>query len=93
MNVPMQQQNYISTNYTHAARDLMANGINVLAQHGRHPRSGWRTWFSLGSNPDVTLDLLPLVAEARRQGRADGDHRRGQPRNAVHVQRRDGAAR
>ncbi len=34
MNVPMQQQNYISTNYTHAARDLMENGINVLAQHG-----------------------------------------------------------
>ncbi len=27
------------------------------------------SWFSLGSNPDVTLDLLPMIEEARRQGR------------------------
>ena len=70
MNVPMQQQNYISTNYTHAARDLMANGVNVLAQQVATREVDGERWFSLGSNPDVTLDLLPLIAEARRQGRA-----------------------
>ena len=70
LNVPMQQQNYISTNYTHAARDLMENGINVLAQQVAAREVDGEHWFSLGSNPDVTLDLLPLIAEARRQGRA-----------------------
>lgn len=69
MNVPMQQQNYISTNYTHAARDLMANGINVLAQMVAAREVDGEPWFSLGGNPDVTLDLLPAVEEARRQGR------------------------
>ncbi len=70
MNVPMQQQNYISTNYTHAARDLMESGINVLAQQVAQREVDGELRFSLGSNPDVTLDLLPMVAEARRQGRA-----------------------
>ena len=70
MNVPMQQQNYISTNYTHAARDLMEHGVNVLAQQVAAREVAGERWFSLGSNPDVTLDLLPLIAAARRQGRA-----------------------
>ncbi len=69
LNVPMQQQNYISTNYTHAARDLMENGINVLAQLVATRDVAGEPRFSLGSNPDVTLDLLPMVEEARRQGR------------------------
>ena len=29
---PIEQQNYISSNYTHIARDMLANGVNVLAQ-------------------------------------------------------------
>jgi len=70
LNVPMQQQNYISTNYTHAARDLMEHGVNVLAQQVATREVAGERWFSLGSNPDVTLDLLPLIAAARRQGRA-----------------------
>ena len=69
MSVPMQQQNYISTNYTHAARDLMENGLNVLAQMVAAREVDGELWLSLGSNPDVTLDLLPLVEEGRRQGR------------------------
>ncbi|HRD64912.1 MAG TPA: acetyl-CoA hydrolase/transferase C-terminal domain-containing protein [Candidatus Competibacter sp.] len=68
LNVPMQQQNYISTNYTHAARDLMENGINVLAQMVAAREVDGESWFSFGSNPDVTLDLLPMIEEARRQG-------------------------
>ncbi len=70
LNVPMQQQNYISTNYTHAARDLMESGINVLAQLVAAREVAGELRFSLGSNPDVTLDLLPMVEEARRQGRS-----------------------
>ena len=68
LNVPMQQQNYISTNYTHAARDLMDNGVNVLAQQVAKREVEGEWWFSLGSNPEVTLDLLPMIEEARRRG-------------------------
>ena len=45
LNVPMQQQNYISTNYTHAARDLMDNGINVLAQQVAEREVDGAKWF------------------------------------------------
>lgn len=69
MNVPMQQQNYISTNYTHAARDLMENGVNVLAQQVAKREVDGELRFSLGSNPEVTLDLFPMIEGARRQGR------------------------
>jgi|TARA_B110000902_G_scaffold264270_1_gene345290 acyl-CoA hydrolase len=32
LNNPYTQQNYINSNYTHAARDMNARGINVVAQ-------------------------------------------------------------
>lgn len=58
------QQHYMSSNYTHAARDINDHGINVLAQlvaeeNGR---------YSFSCNPEVTLDLLPLLALRRQQG-------------------------
>jgi acyl-CoA hydrolase len=68
LHVPMQQQNYISANYTHAARDLMDNGVNVLAQQVAKREVAGEWWFSFGSNPEVTLDLLPLIEDARRRG-------------------------
>lgn len=70
VNVVAQQQNYISSNYTHAARDLMENGLNVLAQMVAAREVDGEPWLSFGSNPEVTLDLLPMLDEARRQGRA-----------------------
>jgi acyl-CoA hydrolase len=62
---PLAQQNYISANYTHAARYLIARGLNVVAQlvAKREDRSGPR--FSLGGNTDMTLDLLRARAEGR----------------------------
>ncbi|MDS4031042.1 MAG: acetyl-CoA hydrolase/transferase C-terminal domain-containing protein [Candidatus Contendobacter sp.] len=68
LNVPMQQQNYISTNYTHAARDIMNNGANVLAQQVATREVDGEEWLSLCSNPEVTLDLLPMIEAARRRG-------------------------
>lgn len=62
------QQNYISANYTHVARDLVANGVNVLAQLVAKKTLDGKTWFSLGSNPDVTPDLLRMLRERERQG-------------------------
>jgi len=63
------QRGYLSSNYTHVVRDALARGVNVVAQLvGRRLQDG-RTLLSLGSNPDVTADLLPLIATERRAGR------------------------
>ena len=69
LNVAHAQQNFLATNYTHAARDIAARGVNVLAQMVARRSIGGETRFSLGSNPDVTLDLMPHVAAARAAGR------------------------
>lgn len=58
------QQQYMSSNYTHAARDMVIQGVNVVAQAvAVRERNGCRE-YSLSCNPDVTLDLLRLLKEA-----------------------------
>jgi acyl-CoA hydrolase len=61
------QQDYVSSNYSHAARDINASGLNLIAQlvarDEAHPGK-----FSLSCNPDVTLDLLPMIAKRRAAG-------------------------
>jgi acyl-CoA hydrolase len=69
LGVPAAQQNYVSTNYTHVARDVAARGVNVIAQLVAKRSVEGYTEYSLGSNPDVTLDLLEELAPQRRQGR------------------------
>ena len=65
LSVPVAQQNYISANYTHAARYVVERGINVIAQLvARHVANGDR--YSLSCNTDLTLDLL----KARAAGQA-----------------------
>jgi len=60
LNAPRAQQEHLSSNYTHAARDFLAQRPNVVAQLvAPHPEGADRV--SLGSNPDLTLDLLPAV--------------------------------
>ena len=56
LGVPVAQQNYTSTNYTHAARDLVTRGVNVIAQMVAPHPDGER--LSLSCNPDITIDLL-----------------------------------
>jgi len=56
---PDAQQNYLSCNYTHVARDMKLRGVNVIAQmicreDSKNPNSR----LSLSSNPDVSLDLI-----------------------------------
>jgi acyl-CoA hydrolase len=60
------QQNYISANYTHACRYLIARGVNVLAQLVATRGEGGERRYSLSCNPDLTLDLL----KARASGTA-----------------------
>ncbi|MEB0006978.1 acetyl-CoA hydrolase/transferase C-terminal domain-containing protein [Pseudomonas sp. MH9.2] len=61
------QQDYVSSNYSHAARDINANGLNLVAQLIAHdPQRPGRV--SLSCNSDITLDLLPMIAKRRAAG-------------------------
>jgi acyl-CoA hydrolase len=61
LGLPAAQQSYISSNYTHVARDMRARGVNaVLVMVGE--RAGR---YSLSSNPDLTLDVVRAM---RAQG-------------------------
>ena len=55
------QQNYISSNYTHVARDMIGRGVNLLLQSVSLREEQGRRRLSLSSNPDITLQLLPLM--------------------------------
>jgi acyl-CoA hydrolase len=69
LNNPTAQQHYLSTNYTHVAREVIAHGGNVLGQLVAKRIVGGELQLSLSSNPDVTLDLLPHIAAQRAAGR------------------------
>ena len=61
------QQNYVSSNYSHAARDINAKGLNLVAQLVAQDHDN-PSKLSLSCNPDITLDLLPMIAKRRAAG-------------------------
>ncbi|MBL8352837.1 MAG: acetyl-CoA hydrolase [Burkholderiaceae bacterium] len=60
------QQGHISTNYTFVARDMLLQGMNVIAQAVASKGEGddWR--LSLSSNPDVMFEVAERYADAGR---------------------------
>jgi acyl-CoA hydrolase len=60
------QMHYISSNYTHAARDVFNRGCNVLAQIVCKRGSGADTRYSLSSNPDTGPELAALLRDSGR---------------------------
>jgi acyl-CoA hydrolase len=52
------QRSYISQNYTHVARDLVLQEINLLVQLVARREGPDGVHYSLSSNPDLTLDFL-----------------------------------
>jgi len=68
MSHPQAQQGYVSMNYSHVAQHLAGLGTNVLAQLVAPQAEGGGGRFSLSSNPDVTLDLMPYIAARRHAG-------------------------
>ena len=68
LDVAASQQNYLSANYTHVARELAAHGVNVIAHLVAARGSGNDQRISLGSNADVTLDAMPLLERMRADG-------------------------
>jgi len=59
---PLVQRRYISSNYTHVARDLIDRGVNVAMQLVAEGELDGRRRYSLSCNPDVTLDLMDRLS-------------------------------
>jgi len=63
------QQHYVSSNYTHVVRDMLAAGVNVILQMVARKEHDGKISYSLSSNPDLTLDILPPMRAAEKTGR------------------------
>src|SRR5436305_179237 len=63
------QRHYLSANYTHVARDVLARSVNVIAHLVARRTVNGEMQLSFGSNPDVTVDLLPLIESERTSER------------------------
>ncbi len=63
------QQNYTSTNYTHASRDVRDNGMNVGGQLVAKKEINGRPMFSMSSNSDTALDAFGELRKQREEGR------------------------
>jgi len=68
LNNPSQQQNFVYSNYTHAVRDLVINGVNVIAQMVAKKEIDGKTRYSFSCNPDLSLDIIPIFREQENQG-------------------------
>ncbi|MCU0598873.1 MAG: hypothetical protein MUE70_06380 [Desulfobacterales bacterium] len=69
INVEHTQQNYISSNYTHAWRDTIDNGANVVAQMVCKKKFDDETLYSMSCNPEVSSDISPAMRELEKQGK------------------------
>ena len=76
---PQAQQDYISTNYTLVARDMLARGVNLLLQAVSAREVDGRQRLSLSSNPDVTLQIVPMMKALDRPWLAVGQINRQLP--------------
>ena len=68
LNNNLAQQNYISTNYTHSVRDLLALQINVVAQLVAHQEVDGKDRYSMSCNPETSRDLLPELLRRKAAG-------------------------
>jgi acyl-CoA hydrolase len=66
---PDAQQNYTSANYTHVARDVIATGVNVMAQMVARRQGPDGPRYSLACNPDISLDVMPVLRRQAAEGR------------------------
>jgi acyl-CoA hydrolase len=62
------QRDYISTNYTFAARDVYAQGCNVIAQIVAKKQTAQGERYSLSCNPDTGPELERLLRAAEARG-------------------------
>jgi len=63
------QQHYVSSNYTHVVRDMLAAGVNVILQMVAKREHNGQVSYSLSGNPDLTLDIRAPLRAAQKHGR------------------------
>lgn len=66
MNNNHMQQNYISTNYTHAARDVVAAGMNVAGALLSAREIDGKMQYSVSCNGDTAMDALINMREKEK---------------------------
>lgn len=66
MGTPSAQMNYISSNYTFAARDVFNNGCNLAAQAIAKRVVNGKVEYSLSANPDTGTELIDRMKAAGR---------------------------
>ena len=64
-----QQENYISTNYTHVVRDLIISGVNVVSQMLSKQERNGKVSYSLSCNPDTSLDISRALRALEAKGK------------------------
>lgn len=69
LNIAHAQQNYISSNYTHAYRDILINDVNVVAQIVSKGIIEGKTYYSTSCNPEVTLDVVDGMRRQESEGK------------------------
>ncbi|WP_223789551.1 acetyl-CoA hydrolase/transferase C-terminal domain-containing protein [Marinicella meishanensis] len=57
------QQAYVSSNYTHVARDMVDRHVNIILQMVAVERTDSGLRYSLSCNPDLTLDIIRIAQE------------------------------
>ncbi|NND65113.1 MAG: acetyl-CoA hydrolase [Gammaproteobacteria bacterium] len=60
------QQHFLASNYTHVARDSLARGMNLIVQLIATREHHGQQQFSLASNPDLTLDVAPMMRQRKQ---------------------------
>ncbi len=60
------QKKYVSSNYTHVARDMVDRQVNVILQMVAVNKTDQGNTYSLSSNPDLTLDIIRIAKEKDR---------------------------
>lgn len=68
LGLPGAQQDYVSSNYSHAARDVFNRGCNVVAQAVARREDGPDVWLSMSCNPDTSPELAALLRAAQAAG-------------------------
>lgn len=62
------QQNFLCSNYTHAVRDGMIQGVNVLVQQIAKKEINGKTYFSMSSDPDTHLEGGEIMRKMIEEG-------------------------
>lgn len=66
---PVAQQNHIASHYTHAARDAVNFGLNVLGQLIGYREIEGKTMYSMACNPDICIEAIQRLKDLRALGK------------------------